>query len=87
LVEKNQRFRSVLVRNHHFEEVKVDITNHFHEVELEDGEEDEKGLLEKTISNLSSNLISLEFPLWQIYLIKNYSKGTILFWRIHHVLI
>jgi len=43
-----------------------------------------KAGLQKVVSNLMTTPLDPNKPLWHVYLIENYGKGCVLFFRIHH---
>ncbi|MBF0119927.1 MAG: wax ester/triacylglycerol synthase family O-acyltransferase [Desulfobacterales bacterium] len=63
-------------------DINFDIRSHLHRIALP--EPGDKATLQEMISDLTSVPLDPTKPLWQVYLIENFGKGCVLFWKIHH---
>jgi hypothetical protein len=80
LIEKFYRFRS-LVKENMFIETKVDLNNHVFEKNIPEQNfenlQEEKIQLNKLISSFVNQKFNDEFPLWDLVVINNFSKGIL----------
>jgi hypothetical protein len=80
LIEKFYRFRS-LVKENMFIETKVDLNNHVFEKNIPEQNfenlQEEKIQLNKLISSFVNQKFNYEFPLWDLVVINNFSKGIL----------
>ena len=73
-----------LARPHWEEDPNFEIDDHIHRMRLP--EPGDRQALQETVSELMSEALDMERPLWEFYLIDNYRGGSVLLAQLHHCL-